>query len=311
MVLDPNEELKPSSANAAYHREFAADGEDAMVDWISAIKAAIDNLKSVEDRKPTANSKSGEPSSKAIVLGSKDADRDNSIFDMNLHSKSDGLSADTIMANSSVGSGHSSVDDWLASLNLSQYASHFKKHGYNDLQHINGFGLHTDDFAYMDITHPLHRRVLRVAAVAEYTSSVRAAVTEWQDIGSVVVYKVVSRWRFSRSCVYLKYSEFKKMHGLIVNLLKKPECSKLLASIPSLPDNGEKVIQTKSAAFCNQRREALEVYLLGLIGLLSGTPMMKILLETIGITPRTLHQKIESKDKNGNLKRVGSVAVLV
>jgi hypothetical protein len=304
VVLDPTEEYKPENANAVYRREFAADGEDAMVDWISAIDSAINNLKSIEHKKATSVG-----DTKAKFLGNEELNE--KTFDINLQTKADTLSADTIMANTSVGSGHSSVDDWLASLNLAQYAENFKKHGYNDLQHINGFGLHSDDFAFMGITHPLHRRVLRVAAVAEYTTSVRAAVTEWQDIGSVVVYKVVSRWRFSRSCVYLKYSEFKKMHGSIVNLLKRPECAKLRASLPSLPDNSEKVIQTRSAAFCSERRQALETYLLGLISLLSGTPMMKTLLETIGIIPRTIHQKMESKDKNGNVKRVDSMAFLV
>jgi hypothetical protein len=308
--LDPTEEYKPDNPNAVYRREFAADGEDAMVDWISAIDFAINNLKTIEDKKATAAHKSSkDTTSKAQMLGSEEVDE--SIFDINLKAKKDGLSADTIMANTCAGSSHSNVEEWLSSLNLSQYAPNFKKHGYNDLQHINGFGLHTDDFVYMGITHPMHRRVLRVAAVAEYTSSVRAAVTDWQDIGSVVVYKVVSRWRFSRSCVYLKYSEFKKMHGQIVNLLKKPECAKLRANLPSLPDNSEKVIQTRSAAFCSQRREALEIYLLALISLLSGTPMMKSLLETIGIIPRTIHQKMEAKDKNGNVKRVDSLAFLV
>lgn len=204
VVLDPTEEYKPDNTNAVYRREFAADGEDATVDWISAISSAINNLKSVEYKKASV----GESSSKAKMLGSEEVDE--TIFDLNLGNRKESLATDNIMANMSVGAGHSSVDEWLASLNLSQYSTNFKKHGYNDLQHINGFGLHSDDFAYMGISHPLHRRVLRVAAVAEYTSSVRAAVTEWQDIGSVVVYKVVSRWRFSRSCVYLKYSEFKK-----------------------------------------------------------------------------------------------------
>lgn len=307
-MLEPNEEYKPGKV---YHREFAADGEDAMHDWISAINTAIKNLKAVSAEKSI---QSNDPS-KAVALTSS-VEVDNSVFDMNLHSKdksSNGLSADTIMTNASVGVGasHSNVDEWLTSLNLSEYAASFKKHGYNDLRHINGFGLHSEDFAYMGITHPLHKRVLRVAAVAEYTPSVRAAVTDWQDIGSVVVYKVVSRWRFSRSCVYLKYSEFKKMHGLIVSFLKKPECAKLLASLPSLPDSAEKVIQSKSAALCSQRKDALETYLLALISLLSGTPVMKILLETIGIIPRTLHQKMDSKDKSGNVKRTDSQAVLV
>lgn len=308
-MLDPTEEYKPGT-NTVYHREFSADGEDALVDWIAAIESAINNLKSVESQKAFAGQNTGSSASKAKLLGPEDVD--NSIFDMNLHGKKEGLSADTIMLNSSMGggSGHT-VDEWLTSLNLSQYAPSFKKHGYNDLEHINGFGLHSDDFTFLGITHPLHRRVLRVAAVAEYTASVRAAVTDWQDIGSVVVYKVVSRWRFSRSCVFLKYGEFKKMHGVIVNLLKKPECAKLRANLPSLPDISEKVIQTRSAAFCNQRRESLETYLLELISLLSGTPIMKTLLETIGIVPRTLHQNMEAKDKSGNLKRVDSVAFLV
>lgn len=307
VVLEPSEEYKPGT-NFTYHREFSADGADALGDWITAIQSAINNLKSVEDRKETAGQKSDDSSSKAKLLGPDDIDIN--IFDMNLDGKKDGMSADSIMANASIGLGigHSSVDKWLESLNLSKYAPNFRKHGYNDLQHINGFGLHTDDFNYLGITHPLHRRVLRVAAIAEYTTSLRAAVTDWQDIGSVVVYKVVSRWRFSRSCVFLKYSEFKKMHGIIVGLMKKPECSKLRANLPNLPDISEKVIQSRSAAFCNQRKEALENYLLALISLLLGTPIMKPLLETIGIIPKTLHQKMEATDKNGNLKRSDTVA---
>ena len=276
-----------------------------MVDWINAIQTAINNLKSV-DKTNLSNDKSDD---KAVSLGTEEVD--DTIFDLQLRGKKDGLSPDEIMAKANVGIGHANVEEWLSSLNLAQYVTNFKKHGYTDLRHINEFGLHTDDFNYMGITHPLHKRVLRVAAVAEYSNSVRAAVTDWQDIGSVVVYKVVSRWRFSRSCVYLKYSEFKKMHQLLLKQLKKTECAKLRASLPSLPDSAEKVIQTKSAAFCNQRREALEIYLLGLIGLLSGTPMMKIVLETIGIVPRTLDLKVESRGKGGNVKRIDSMPYFV
>lgn len=301
VVLDPTEEYKPDNPNAVYRREFAADGEDAMIDWITAIQNAIDNLKAIEDKKTLTDS-----NSKA-----KQINEDFKQFDINFHSSKDSMTPDIVMANAHNGTGSATVEMWLDSLNLSQYASIFSNHGYNNLRHISEFGLHTDDFAYMGITHPLHRRVLRVAAVSEYTNTVRAAVTEWQDIGSVVVYKVVSRWRFNRSCVYLKYSEVKKMHGMILSSLKKPECSKVRSKLPTLPDNSEKLIQTRSATFCNQRRQALEVYLLELIGLLSGTPVMKIVLETIGLLPKTLQQKMGSKDKNGNVKRVDSLAHLI
>lgn len=90
----------------------------------------------------------------------------------------------------------------------------------------------------MGIKHPLHRlvtekynhyyhtrRVLKTAATANYTSvlqtgmrvfnlvySLLAAVPEAQDLGSVVVYKVVSRWRFARGTVILRYSDFRRMH---------------------------------------------------------------------------------------------------
>ena len=83
------------------------------------------------------------------------------------------------------------------------------------------------------------RRALRVAAVSEYTEVILAgkfiylfifnsylfilffitvAITEWQEIGSVVVYRVISRWRFSRACVLMQFSDFKKLHGYYISI---------------------------------------------------------------------------------------------
>jgi hypothetical protein len=77
---------------------------------------------------------------------------------------------------------------------------------------IKDFGIQNDDLDYMGISHPLHRRVLKIAASSEYSEVLLTGIQEWQEIGSVVVYKVVSRWRFSRSCVLLRYGDFKKLH---------------------------------------------------------------------------------------------------
>ncbi|CAE7770959.1 Samd5, partial [Symbiodinium microadriaticum] len=146
-----------------------------------------------------------------------------------------------------------SVTDWLHVLNLDQYANNFMSRGYDSMQHIKDFGIHNDDLDYMGITHPLHRRVLKIAAISEYSEVLLTGIQDWQEIGSVVVYKVVSRWRFSRSCVFLRYGEFKKLHSNILKSLTGPECAKLLSKLPELPGKGNMVIQSRSAAFCTQR----------------------------------------------------------
>ena len=140
--------------------------------------------------------------------------------------------------------------------------------------------------------------MLKIAATANYTSVLQTAVPEAQDLGSVVVYKVVSRWRFARGTVILRYSDFRRMHSTILKSLTGPECAKLLERLPTLPGKGiVKVMQNHNAAFIAQRRVALEAYIHSLSALLTGTPMMQILLETIGLAPRTTAANVEAKKR--------------
>jgi hypothetical protein len=68
------------------------------------------------------------------------------------------------------------------------------------------------------------------------------------------------------------------------------------------------VIQSRSASFCTQRRVALEAYLITLSSLLSGTPIMRVLLEAIGLSPRPVDGSIEvvKRDRRSNFTHVST-----
>lgn len=293
VVLDPHEDFEGDESrfnHIQYHREFSADGEEAMEEWISAIQLAIDNYQRIRTASRVSvaapSGASNSMYSSATVKSSSEKS----------HREGSEDAASRLCSEANAGM-PVSITDWLVTLKLAQYANNFTTRGYDDLQHIKDFGIQNDDLDYMGITHPLHRRVLKIAATAEYSEVLLTGIEEWQEVGSVVVYKVVSRWRFSRSCVLLRFGDFKKLHSNILRSLTGPECAKLLGKLPELPGKGNMVIQSRSASFCTQRRLALEAYLITLSRLLSGTPMMRILLEAIGLSPRSADGNIEVRKR--------------
>eukprot|EP00602_Paraphysomonas_sp_CaronLab_P006297 CAMPEP_0185026650 /NCGR_PEP_ID=MMETSP1103-20130426/10983_1 /TAXON_ID=36769 /ORGANISM="Paraphysomonas bandaiensis, Strain Caron Lab Isolate" /LENGTH=576 /DNA_ID=CAMNT_0027560303 /DNA_START=517 /DNA_END=2247 /DNA_ORIENTATION=- len=287
VVLDPKEDFH-HDPSTQYHREFSADGEESMLEWIDAIQLAIDNYQRLRTASRT---------SVASPRGADNIYTSSIVTQVPEKIEKDGIDTVERLAGIANAGGPVDISAWLAALKLDQYTDNFLSRGYDNLQHLVDFGIQNDDLDYMGISHPLHRRVLRIAATAEYSAVLQTAIPEWQEVGSVVVYKVVSRWRFARSCVLLRYGDFQKLHSNVLRTLTGPECSKLQSKLPELPGKGMMVIQSRSASFCNQRRAALESYLLALSSLLCGTPMMRIVLETLGLAPRSVGATLEARKR--------------
>jgi hypothetical protein len=91
---------------------------------------------------------------------------------------------------------------------------------------------------------------------------------------------------------------------LYLYLLTRSRCALLIHS----SGKGNMVIQSRSASFCTQRRVALEAYLITLSSLLSGTPIMRVLLEAIGLSPRPVDGSIEvvKRDRRSNFTHVST-----
>ena len=93
-------------------------------------------------------------------------------------------------------------------------------------------GLDDKDLDYLQIYVPLHRRVLKAASKGKYSDSLQCVIPAWRDFGSVIVYKVVSRYKFATSTIHLRYSDFNKLNSLVKQALQG---SPLQTKLPPLP----------------------------------------------------------------------------
>jgi hypothetical protein len=73
-------------------------------------------------------------------------------------------------------------------------------------------GLDDKDLDTIGVTVPIHRRILKAASCAKFSETLQVTVPAWRDFGSVIVYKVCSKYRFATSAIHLRYSDFNKFN---------------------------------------------------------------------------------------------------
>ena len=164
-----------------------------------------------------------------------------------------------------------SIELWLDSLGLRrEYASQFHEAGFT-IEMVNNLGLSEGDVEAVGIASAAHRKAILAAAGEGFSSGIRVAIPRWRDFGSVIVYCVVCRWRFNRSAVALRYSDFKGLDSFLRRELRDCSMPAELAGMPSLPEQaaiGQLLGNNKDPAFLAQRMAGLELYLLQLCRLL-------------------------------------------
>lgn len=168
------------------------------------------------------------------------------------------------------------IDDWLSALELPQYASIFREKGYTmNMLHLQGISEEELEKS-LDIKIAAHRHLLlRSISIGSFSHNLKVTIQGWRDFGSVTVYKVISRWKLSRSVIYLRFTDFKKFDSFLRKELKDDRALiHLLSRFPPLPGQGL-MQDSKDVAFINARMSTLETYLLQVASLVGDSPQLQ------------------------------------
>ena len=84
-------------------------------------------------------------------------------------------------------------------------------------------GLDDTDLDFIQIVIPIHRRVLKAASRAKYSEVLQISVPASRDFGSVIVYKVCSKFKFATSAIHLRYSDFNKFNRFVLSTCFSPD----------------------------------------------------------------------------------------
>ena len=135
----------------------------------------------------------------------------------------------------------------------------FEAAGYTDLGSILEMGLDDSDLDYIGVAQPLHRRLLR-CAVAEgaFSNELRAHTVDYRICGTVALYAVTSRYKFRRSTLHLRYSNFVTLYAKLRTVARAEGLERV--ALPRLP--GTRVfVDQKGPQFLERRRAELDQYL--------------------------------------------------
>lgn len=184
-----------------------------------------------------------------------------------------------------------SVQEWLRALQLESYIEIFEQFEYTSLDMIKDFGLNSCDLDYMNIKNPLHRRVLMTTSAPVYAISLEVTIPDWKIFGSVVIYRIVSRWRNYTSEVWYRLSDFSKLHSIIkreISHHQENNTTKILSSLPILPGKGISFTDSRDKNSLTLRRDALELYLQSLATLLKDSMVLYTLLSEFELVSRAV-----------------------
>eukprot|EP01038_Epipyxis_sp_PR26KG_P007775 gene7775-10562_t len=208
-----------------FQKEFAAKSSNDMEDWIKAIQEVIDDL--TDERR--ASELSFSYSMPSIIGQYSTTDAVSTLAVVPMSTKLKGIEE------------FHSVGEWMKELGIPsefvlEYERIFISKGYGNTETIAKVGLNEKDLEYLGISNPLHGRLLLSTIKPYFSDSVKIGVTNWSKLhnSGVTVYKVVSRWQYSRSSTFIKYSNFKKFDRILRQDLKRIGFS-LSESIPQLP----------------------------------------------------------------------------
>ena len=149
---------------------------------------------------------------------------------------------------------------------------------------ICDMGLKEKDMEFLRIVKPLHRAVLLACTLPAYSETVRSTITGTRQFDSVTIYNVVSRYKFFRSSLCLRYTDFKKFDTVIRRIIKTK--STVAINIPPLPSQGTGLWgnnESKDPIQLANRQNALATYLNTIATTLQGTPHIKSLLDFLDL----------------------------
>ena len=123
-------------------------------------------------------------------------------------------------------------------------------------------GIQDADLDYLGVVNPMHRRMLQEAAGNRFSPDFKCTINDIKEFGKATMYRVTTQYRYHRSLVYMRYSEFDQLNTLILKLVKRnPETEALLAQIPRMPAKGIATFGTGNEALRASRRIHLENYI--------------------------------------------------
>jgi hypothetical protein len=174
----------------------------------------------------------------------------------------------------------SSVGVWLDSMDLGQYQGAFQGLGYDTVEAVLATGVSDTLLDSLDITHPPHRASLQLAGTQGYFDGLQVSISRWQEIGPIVLFTVVARWKYYRSCTSMQFGDFQKLDLLIRRELVGD--SALLERVPEMPVLGGEMVDL------GRVQEGLNGYLGDLCGVLGPSPYLKSLLAFLDVIPATV-----------------------
>jgi hypothetical protein len=103
---------------------------------------------------------------------------------------------------------YSSLDEWLAGLGLPEYSQTFSQNGYK-YDMVVAMGLREADLDFLEIMNPLHRAVIQ-SGTKLFLEYAHVAISGARQFDSVTVFVVVGKYKFCRSSLCLRYTDFKR-----------------------------------------------------------------------------------------------------
>jgi hypothetical protein len=225
-------------------REFAAETASEKYKWVQALESEISRLSCTEYR-----------SSEVI---------------------------DSASANVNSMLNHKDIFSWLQTLGLEQYSSNLEAVGYN-IKMIITTGICEEELeSFVGITNKVHRAAILKTVGSGYSDSVRLVIKNWRDFGGIIVYTVVSRFKFNRSTMTFRYNDFKALDVLLRKEISRNGYN-ISHKLPLLPGQG--IMQdTKVPSFIASRMAGLESYLLQLTYVLQDyAPALALLIRFLNL----------------------------
>lgn len=282
--------VSSDATNKYAHREFAASSEEELNDWIECIQmvagihvdvsapldstyksvstidtphacefGALESVVSLAEELAEEEANRGAASvstGAGVVPGSPLVAPQNSAL-------SPGVAVLRKVPLYGKGAEDTTVSDWLGAVGLAaEYGDQFLDKGYSNLQQIRVMGIQDADLDYIGIENPMHRRMLQEAACSRFSPEFKCTISDIKEFGKATMYRLVTQYRYHRSLVYMRYSEFDQLNTLVIKLMKRtPETEILLGQMPRMPSKGIATFGTGGEALRASRRVHLENYM--------------------------------------------------
>ena len=117
----------------------------------------------------------------------------------------------------------------------------------------------------------MHRRMLQEASSARFSPAFTCTITDFKEFGKATLYRILTKYKYHRSLVYFRYSEFDRLNTLVTKLLRRsPSTSALAEKMPKMPAKGISTFGTSSESLRCNRRNQLERYINDLFNVVKG-----------------------------------------